>query len=243
MKQILLVSILCILAMGINAQAVLSVDPVSVSGVFQEDLSDEFLSLELKAKVTNVSGQTIQLKWVREEVQKPESWQTQICDNNTCYTPIVSSNIDPMLQLNAPAELAAGESFDLKFYVLPMGVTGEGEFKVHLSLVSAPGTVLQTATFNYTVESVTSTRELSKASLRVFPNPTTDYIELSGNSGLVDRLIVYNLIGRQIRTFNAVNGGRYQMYDLPAGMYLVSLVNNKEGVLKTLRVSKRTIRP
>lgn len=83
---------------------------------------------------------------------------------------------------------------------------------------------------------------LDKAKLQVFPNPTSDYFELSSNE-LVDQLVVYNLLGRRVRTYDAVNGTKYYLNDLPSGLYLISLLNEKEGIIKTMRLSKLTLHP
>ena len=55
--------------------------------------------------------------------------------------------------------------------------------------------------------------------------------------------MLYNVVGKEVRAFNASMGGRYYLGDLPNGLFLVSLINNKKGVIKTLRVSKRSVQP
>ena len=123
------------------------------------------------------------------------------------------------------------------------GTAGYGEYEIPFYYYpDEDTTILATATFKVTVESVTDVDEETKAKLSVFPNPATDYIELSNND-VVDRMIIYNLLGREIKNFNVVNGRQYEVADLPNGMYLVSLINEEEGILKTFRLNKRSIRP
>ena len=88
----------------------------------------------------------------------------------------------------------------------------------------------------------TSTSEAFKPSISIFPNPATDYIQLS-NAREADRLVVYNIVGREMRSFNTAPGQRYFIGDLPNGLYLASLVSHKKGVLNTLRVQKSALRP
>lgn len=78
--------------------------------------------------------------------------------------------------------------------------------------------------------------------LRVFPNPTTDSFQIIENT-IVDEIIVYNIIGRKIRTFTHGSNKKYSLADVPDGMYFISLISQTEGVLKTLRISKRVMRP
>jgi hypothetical protein len=78
--------------------------------------------------------------------------------------------------------------------------------------------------------------------LRVYPNPTTDSFQVVDNI-IVDEIVIYNIIGRKIRTFTHESNKKYSLGDLPDGMYFIGLISETEGVLKTLRISKRVMRP
>ena len=78
--------------------------------------------------------------------------------------------------------------------------------------------------------------------LRVFPNPMTDSFQVVDNI-IVDEIVIYNIIGRKIRTFTHESNKKYSLGDMPDGMYFISLISETEGVLKTLRISKRVMRP
>lgn len=79
-----------------------------------------------------------------------------------------------------------------------------------------------------------------KVDLQIFPNPFTSYISLGENAtGLVGKILVFNLVGRQMKKFDFVNGEKYYVGDLPKGMYLVQLLGTKGKILRTKRVSKR----
>ncbi len=246
MKHPLLVLILFLSTIAINAQdTLLTIDPVPVDTVFlvtQEDLDKSWFDVEAHAVVTNITEETLRLKWVRTSVESPEDWQTKVCDNNTCYNANVSSNIDPMIGLDVPAVMEPGAHFDLIFHLLPKGVSGEGQYEIAFSTVEEPDSILATAIFNFNVSLVSSTNELEKQSIRLFPNPAENYFKLTNNSS-VDKIIVYNLVGRPVRTFRAFNGMLYDVSDLPMGMYLVGLISEEKGIIKTLRMTKRSMRP
>ncbi len=75
--------------------------------------------------------------------------------------------------------------------------------------------------------------------IQVFPNPTTSHIELSKSDG-VAQIIVYNLVGKKMKTFvNVADGQKYYVGDLPNGMYLVQLLSASNDIITTRRVSKR----
>ena len=76
------------------------------------------------------------------------------------------------------------------------------------------------------------------ANLQIFPNPAVDYIGVSENSS-VERIVVYNLVGRQMKTFPAAEGEKYYVGDLRKGMYLIQLLGKNNKVIKTQRISKR----
>lgn len=75
--------------------------------------------------------------------------------------------------------------------------------------------------------------------LAVYPNPATDYIAVNDNNDQVSRILVFNLVGRQVKTFQYVKGERYEVLDLPKGLYLVQLIDRNNKVLTTQKVDKR----
>lgn len=241
MKQTLLLVIISLVTFSLNAQ-VLTIEPIPVEETFNVDLSNEILDLEMHATVTNNTDEEIQLKWVREVIDKPAAWRSQVCDNNTCYVEQVSTNYDPDNGVDEPVILGAGQSFELIFHVLPNQAAGVGEFRVAFFLIEDLETLLETAVFMPTVSGVTSTTDIQKPRIKAFPNPAQDYLELTSNN-VVDEIVMYNVVGRQVKTFQAQNGRKYDIADLPDGLYLVSLLSDKTGMIKTFRLSKRSIRP
>lgn len=77
-----------------------------------------------------------------------------------------------------------------------------------------------------------------KVELKVFPNPATQYIGVTKNN-VVKQIAVYNLVGRQMKSFRADAGERHYIGDLPRGMYLIQLIGTDDKILKTQRVNKR----
>lgn len=80
----------------------------------------------------------------------------------------------------------------------------------------------------------------SKADLiQIFPNPTTDYIQLT-NSEEVARIVIINMVGRTLRVFEAIEDQKlYRIGDLPRGMYLVQIIGDKNKIITTKRVKKQ----
>jgi hypothetical protein len=240
MKHFLLL-ILTLSAIGNGySQKLLTLEPNAVEERFLVDLDNWSKMLELSATVTNTSNQTLLLKWKRNIVNQPLGWQTQVCDDFAFYTPEVATNYAPKYNINAPVELAPGASLTFSLHIQPMGVAGRGVYEIPFSLTKSPDKTIGTLILTANVED--ADKEFSKASLRLFPNPAIDYFEITPNAP-VDEIVLYNMIGKKIRMFDASQNNRYDISDIPAGLYLVSLINEKRGVLKTLRLNKRTLRP
>ena len=78
----------------------------------------------------------------------------------------------------------------------------------------------------------------AKVELAIYPNPAVDYIVLS-NDDNVNLIYVYNLVGKLIETFEAESGAKYDVRDLPNGLYLVQVVGRNNKILTTQRLHKR----
>jgi hypothetical protein len=145
--------------------------------------------------------------------------------------------------LNEPFVIPPGKKADLIMYFLPYGTAGTGKIPVTLSFASKPDTVIATLNFEVNIRSVTtSTRDIRSENVQLFPNPSTDYFQITRIDN-VDRVVLYNVIGRKMREFEAQEGARYRVAGLPDGIYLAALVNDQKGVIRTLRVHKRSARP
>lgn len=72
----------------------------------------------------------------------------------------------------------------------------------------------------------------------VFPNPTSQFFSISETKG-ISKLGVFNLVGKEMRSFEAVSGEKYNVGDLPNGMYLIQLFDSDKKIVSTLRLQKR----
>lgn len=75
-------------------------------------------------------------------------------------------------------------------------------------------------------------------SVSIFPNPTTDYFKINTNRE-IQKVVVFNLIGRELRSFDAQEDAKYAVGDLPNGMYLIQLVGPDKKILTTQRLQKK----
>ncbi len=86
---------------------------------------------------------------------------------------------------------------------------------------------------------VQSDLTVSQAKISIYPNPATNFISINTDDQ-VKQINIFNLIGRKLKTIsNVVKDQRYDITDLPNGMYLVQVVDNRHKILTTQRISKR----
>ncbi len=82
-------------------------------------------------------------------------------------------------------------------------------------------------------------QSVNRPELSVFPNPATEYFSVNDNNDQVSQVLVFNLVGKQVKTYEFVKGERYSILDLPKGFYLVQLLDRNHKVLTTQKVHKR----
>lgn len=81
--------------------------------------------------------------------------------------------------------------------------------------------------------------EWGSPSVSVFPNPATEYITVS-NEDAVKNIFVFNLVGKKMKTFDVIKGERYEISDLPNGLYVIQLIGRSNKVLNTQRLTKKS---
>ncbi len=249
MKQLILSTYFGLLMLGtLNAQ-VLIITPNPAPSTFNNVFLNGDADLESHVSVTNNSADTLRLKWLRDVPSDcPDGWTTKVCDNSYCFNADQSSNYVPNTAVTVPFVLLPGETFsNFILHVLPNTSAGCCEVKLHFSTIEEPDNVFETLVFDVRVNDVncalSSTKEPSVLeSLRAFPNPSIGYFSITENP-LVKKVVVYNLLGRQVRSFEQMNGRVHNITDVPDGLYLVSMLDANGETLKTVRMTKQDLRP
>jgi len=180
------------------------------------------------ARFSNQYTETKSFTWTREVISTTDGWESAVCDTVRCYLPHVDSET---------FELKGEESANMIFHVYPDGIAGEGEFKVTIADDANPSDMVS-VTYFFSITNTTNIDSPENFSVKLFPNPTPDYIMLSENS-IVNEITIYNIIGRSLKTFKVQNGARYDISNLSAGMYLAKLTDADGRIIKTLRVKKQ----
>lgn len=228
MKRLLLY-IFFFTAFGAQAQIVMNPDSLSVS------VSADTTEFTAGFEVTNNFASTVTFWWRLEMDENfPEEWEFQVCDANTCY--FVGVAACPSGNPNVMNSGTSNGNFSVK--IKPHGV--EANTLMHFVVYSDDAYTNPVATLpiNVSVGTVSTEATLSSGALAIFPNPTVDMFMLKNSKGL-DKVEVYNLAGKKVKSFRAAPGKEYGVEELGVGLYVVRFLDKNDKVVKVLRLSKR----
>jgi hypothetical protein len=230
MKKYVLGILLFTVILKGEAQITVTITPNAIATAVNPD------SFEVKGKATmkNTSTQTKKFTWVRNILSLSTGWQALICDNKSCWGAAVGAAPEQI-------ELAPNGTSNLDVYIRPNNKGGSASVEVRVSEV---GNDANAVVGKYTFSSTTPTKDIKNngSNVRIYPNPATDYFMLMDNNDAVDRVVIYNIIGRQVRSFRAIEGMKYTVNDLPEGIYIIRLLNGGGNTIKTVRLNKTRIR-
>lgn len=87
---------------------------------------------------------------------------------------------------------------------------------------------------------VTATAQSAKSALlKVYPNPTTEFISVNDQGENTGFVSVFSLMGRNLREFEFVKDDRYYIGDLPKGIYLIHIQDKNKKTISTHKIEKR----
>lgn len=226
-RLILFLFVLILVPRLVTGQVSVTVDPLSFVLSGNPNQTDVYYYVH----VTNTGNETTDIFWSKRMTNEPNPWTSWICDKTLCWDSSVNAN-----PLSKPNTLAPGESFDLQVHMNPYQTEGTGDYE--LKVLDENGNTIATVDGEFNISNTTAVKETNDARLTVFPNPTTDYFEVTETTGL--RYVeVFNIIGNKVKTFDAVPKKQYYVGDLADGIYLIRLATSSKKVLKTIRLSKR----
>ena len=195
--------------------------------------SEELITVT--SDLSNSGDEDVTFYWKLEKDESfPTLWETQICDFNLCYP----ENIDES-NPDLPNVIKAGETRNIKVYLLPHGMEGESSLELTLysnkelteSIISLPSSSMM-------VSNSTSTYSVKEEDLVLYPNPTSDYFKVSEDQH-IKNIAVYNIVGKELMRFRHIPGQSHNVESLRKGIYLVRFFDAKGEIIKALRLSKQ----
>lgn len=179
-------------------------------------------------RITNLAAETRTYRWTRQVRLLSEGWEAAVCDTNLCYVPTVET---------ATVEMTPGLEANMDVYIYPNGRSGEAIVEVMVVDVDDEN-ITASATYYFNVSPSAVRRPVAGNFIKVYPNPVLQRFRLSSNK-LTKRVVVYNLLGRQVKDFAYQDGASYEVGELPTGAYLVQLLGQDGQVVVTRLLHKQ----
>lgn len=198
-------------------QLILSPDFIEIPEVDIE----AFETVAYSTVTSEFSGPT-NVTWIRTEVAVTETWATAVCDLNQCYLEFVSSET---------FQLGPGAQSNIDVHVYPNNTEGSAVVQIALVASAAPtDTVYGMYLFNTTL----GTKERLMDHIRVFPNPTTDYLQIASGYD-VHTIEVYSLEGRMVKQEIVAGSTSVNVSQLSSGTYILRM-RSRDGALMSSNV-------
>lgn len=94
-------------------------------------------------------------------------------------------------------------------------------------------------TFSLTKTAVLAVSEDTKQSIKIYPNPVSDILNISASSKKLSSASIYSADGRLVKSFKiSSEGSKVNVQDLQPGIYMVS-IKDVSGETKTFKVIKK----
>jgi hypothetical protein len=181
----------------------------SVSG-----LNTDF-ELVAKGRISNTSTDSV-FRWVRTSKTLTSGWESSVCDTNACYFPQVDS---------AEVTIPPGKTSKLDMYFYPDGIAGQGQVEVKLFLVSNRAQFV-TAVYSGVAEVNSVKIRQNESSIKVYPNPTKDELQVHANKHSGTILIIDKKGKLLIRQQMSGQSSTVNIQKLRPGLYELQVVEN-----------------
>jgi hypothetical protein len=209
------------------AQASFQLLPQSVTTT----VHDTIIDAEGHNNIKNNDGTAKTIRWTRSVIcYNPTTLTSQICDPNLCYLPHVSTKT-----FNLPANATLPM---VVHFLKPYGTYGAAIIALKFQNVANPADTLTSIYIFNSCATTSVDDQLPQATVKFFPNPTTDFFTLVGDEA-VETIKVYNMSGQEVSTFQAIPGTVYSLNGKPAGTYIIGLFDNKGRVFQASELVKQ----
>lgn len=236
MRRLLGVLSLAILAVtAVQAQSYIT---LSADTSYATGSPDEIHKAEVVVTNNGPDGQN--MTWVRVVNDKPEEWETSVCDPNLCWAPFADA---PGYGWFQPA--GADDDFYVQFdgRNFPDGPAVDGHGEVEVIIYSEDDSA------NYNARGVFIADLSGEVGFHspdmdnqyeVYPNPAVNDLNiLTSYSNGVEQIQIVNLVGKVmlVQQWNKGTGKLVlDISNLPEGIYFVQFIG-KDQVLKTKKIS------
>lgn len=221
-----------ILSFSLTGQ--ITTDPASAE--MQGDPTEEELTQDFFVESAFASAQNA-LWRLSTQTDMPAGWDMYICDSNLCYD--IGTTECPE---NNPNLINPGSSNKWSVYAVTNKLPGTVTIDVEIINRVDQDEVFYTFSTTFSNELSSTQNFGNEVNKIIYPNPTFDSFKIS-NDDNVATVKVFDLLGKQLISKSHTKGKSYTVDNLNKGLYLVRLLDNRNKVIRVLRLSKVTLQP
>ncbi|HIF14995.1 MAG TPA: T9SS type A sorting domain-containing protein [Bacteroidetes bacterium] len=214
------------------------------------DTADCSEYIDLKLYVKNNSGSTLDsmrarfisltmpdsIIWNYGDNNPPipgnDDWSVQLCEgvgsSGNCFDiTLLGSSFDIPL-----GNMAPGESNELKVSFVPYGIPGCGVLKIYV-YHQADSTNGDTLSFSYCCLDMSSVKEIPASGFEVYPNITSDKVNIKLNRTLNNgQIIITNLLGQTVNKLSTDGHENISLstHSMQEGCYFILLTENGKAI-------------
>ncbi len=107
-----------------------------------------------------------------------------------------------------------------------VNVNAKGSYSTVFQTKDSAGNLSNTFTLNVEVKDLVSVQELTSGAGMLYPNPTTSSFAIKKNFASISTITVTDLQGRVVKNLVPNETNKYNIKDLPEGVYLISFVED-----------------
>lgn len=74
--------------------------------------------------------------------------------------------------------------------------------------------------------------------ISTYPNPAVDYFNVTNHKDLKS-IVLYNLVGHPVKSFEYFENESFFIDDLPDGVYLIQFQTSNQSIIQTNRLTKK----
>lgn len=224
MRSILFIAFFGLIS-SLSAQFSVSPNPLS----FSTNTGSSDTKFEIY--VTNSKDTTYTIYWqIVKDGTWPTQWSSYVCDKVLCY----GEGLDKCPNEN-PNIISKG-THKFEFHLLPNNTAGSSTATFKLFAGRDMQNQVLSVPLNLTT-TLSSTKDANVANIKVYPNPASEYFSV-GNSSNVYRVVLYNLFGKEVKSFFHYNSAQHEISDLKSGMYVVKMFDSKGKLIKSVKLNK-----
>lgn len=231
MKHLLLSLLLATFATANLMAQALVVDPNS-NPITVEGYADES-DIVAHATIQNNTQGNITLVWQRVTNNLTAGWTSLICDAETCWGPNTVTN---------SVVLSAGQTSVMDTHFKPHDAVGTGNVVIKAWVQNDSAATVRILEYQCNALLTGIYDPFPKGTLRVYPNPARNYVNVSFSTyDQIRSIEIYDIIGQRVNTFYLPFGTEtyyINTEELQEGMYFMSLYNEQKKRVSTKVFSK-----